>query len=54
MNIYATTAQIAAFVVVKRIVLLFCIAVGYAALLMQGVRWNGKRFISYKAALENQ
>ena len=54
MNIYATAAQIAAFVVFKRIVLLFCIAVGYAALLMQGVRWNGKRFIFYKAALENQ
>jgi hypothetical protein len=54
MNISVTTAQIAAFVVVKRIVLLFCIAVGYAALLLQGVRWNSKRFISYKAVLENQ
>ena len=54
MNIYLTTAQIAAFVVVKRIVLLFCIAVGYAALLLQGVRWNNKRFIFYNAVLENQ
>jgi hypothetical protein len=54
MNVPMTTAAMAAFVVAKRFVSLFCIAVGYAALLMLGVRWKSKRLLSYNAVLNNQ
>ena len=53
-NIRVVNAQIVAFIVLKRIILIFCILVGFVVLLVHGIGPNWKRSAAYKTVMEGK
>jgi hypothetical protein len=54
LNLHVVNAQIVAFIVLKRIISIFCILVGYVMLLVYGIGPNWKRSVSYKTVMETK
>ena len=54
LHLPVSAVQVAGFVLLKRIISIVCIGIGYTALVSQGFRWNDRKLLSLETVLEHR